>query len=143
MKQHPSTLSFQHQLDSILRKEPNILLKVQKATQLPPETAKSGLLEVLKFLSLIHFTDSKLTPSHTVDLIWHELILFTRLYCDYCEEQFGRYIHHHPGGKQEENHRQFRKTIQLYILYIGAPPITFWGSLAEEMYASSQCGTDI
>ena len=43
-------------------------------------------------------------PSRIVDDAWHEFILCTRAYEDYCDQAFGRFIHHTPneamsGGK--------------------------------------------
>ena len=31
-----------------------------------------------------------------LDLLWHEMILHTRFYFEYCNKNFGRYIHHDP-----------------------------------------------
>jgi hypothetical protein len=35
-------------------------------------------------------------PSKEVDDAWHDFILDTRQYVEYCELKFGRYIHHCP-----------------------------------------------
>lgn len=37
-------------------------------------------------------------PSHAVDEAWHGLILCTRLYADFCDDAYGRFLHHHPDG---------------------------------------------
>lgn len=31
-----------------------------------------------------------------LDLIWHQFILHTRLYQDFCEREFGEFLHHDP-----------------------------------------------
>lgn len=36
-------------------------------------------------------------PSQVVDDAWHELILFTRAYQQYCNKALGRYLHHTPA----------------------------------------------
>ena len=36
-------------------------------------------------------------PSQVVDDAWHEWILFTREYTDFCDKAFGRYLHHTPA----------------------------------------------
>lgn len=33
-------------------------------------------------------------PTLDVDLLWHEHMLHSQLYMDYCRQNFGRYIHH-------------------------------------------------
>ncbi|WP_338846033.1 hypothetical protein V8J88_20060 [Massilia sp. W12] len=37
-------------------------------------------------------------PSQAVDLLWHEFILCTRQYEDFCQRAFGRFLHHAPAG---------------------------------------------
>ncbi len=36
-------------------------------------------------------------PSQVVDDLWHEFILYTRNYQDFCHEAFGRFMHHTPA----------------------------------------------
>lgn len=36
-------------------------------------------------------------PSQVVDELWHEFILFTRLYQKFCERALGKYLHHTPA----------------------------------------------
>lgn len=36
-------------------------------------------------------------PSQVVDVAWHELILFTRQYQQFCRSAFGRFLHHTPA----------------------------------------------
>jgi len=35
-------------------------------------------------------------PSQGVDDVWHEFILFTRTYRTFCDQAFGRFLHHTP-----------------------------------------------
>ena len=36
-------------------------------------------------------------PSQVVDLAWHEFILFTRQYQQFCNKALGRFLHHTPA----------------------------------------------
>jgi len=36
-------------------------------------------------------------PSQAVDVLWHEFILFTRQYEQFCKLAFGKYLHHTPA----------------------------------------------
>ena len=36
-------------------------------------------------------------PSQVVDVAWHEFILFTRLYEEFCKKSQGRFLHHTPS----------------------------------------------
>lgn len=37
-------------------------------------------------------------PSRAVDEIWHGLILCTARYARFCDDAYGRFLHHHPEG---------------------------------------------
>lgn len=37
-------------------------------------------------------------PSHAVDEAWHGFILCTARYARFCDEAYGRFLHHHPEG---------------------------------------------
>jgi hypothetical protein len=37
-------------------------------------------------------------PSHAVDEAWHGLILCTARYARFCDDAYGRFLHHHPEG---------------------------------------------
>ncbi|MBJ7332189.1 MAG: hypothetical protein JHC95_19995 [Solirubrobacteraceae bacterium] len=37
-------------------------------------------------------------PSRAADEAWHGFILCTARYAEFCDEAFGRFLHHHPEG---------------------------------------------
>lgn len=41
-------------------------------------------------------------PSQAVDLVWHELILHTRLYQHFCQRALGRFLHHTPSEAMQQ-----------------------------------------
>jgi hypothetical protein len=41
-------------------------------------------------------------PSEAVDEAWHEFILITRAYTEFCDNAFGRYLHHTPAAAMDE-----------------------------------------
>lgn len=43
-------------------------------------------------------------PSRAVDEAWHEFILFTRQYDQYCRRVFGRFLHHVPAEAMQSQH---------------------------------------
>ncbi len=96
------------------------------------------LLEMLKFLNLIHNTNEKLSPSLLVDLAWHEFILFTKYYNEFCMIHFNRFIHHTPS--ENENANIYHKTIEYYIKHYGKPNAAIWGNHAINEWNASQCG---
>lgn len=42
---------------------------------------------------------ASMTPSQQVDPGWHTLILHTDWYANWCQEQFGYFLHHQPNSK--------------------------------------------
>ncbi len=122
-----ATINFDLLAGELLQAVPALADKVEKGAAVKKAEVKALLVEVLRFLFLISASNQKLTPSHVVDMAWHEFILCTRLYHSFCDEHFQRYIHHHPGGKEKSNHEQFQLTHKLYRELIGIPPEQFWG----------------
>lgn len=108
---------------------PELISKVKRALLCSASEAEKGVEEALKFMHLVASSPSgSLTPSHRVDLVWHELILFTRSYARFCEQQFGRFIHHQPSSEHEKNAGQFQETLRRYEMTFGVPPESFWAS---------------
>ncbi|MBS0350403.1 MAG: glycine-rich domain-containing protein-like [Proteobacteria bacterium] len=78
------------------------LIKVEKWSK---DEALEAVKQYRNFLFLKRkYGDSHvLPPSYDMDEVWHAHILHTKEYCDFCEEVFGSYLHHHPhhGIKNE------------------------------------------
>lgn len=130
----------QDMFNSILEMEPYLVELINE--KISSDFSSEELLkEVLKFLHLIAESGQKLTPSILIDDVWHEMILFTKFYSTFCNKHFGRFIHHHPGGKDEENRNNYRKTIQLYVLTFGKPEPLIWGEASQEISNDSDCGS--
>ena len=43
-------------------------------------------------------------PSKVVDVAWHEFILFTREYKQFCDDAFGRFLHHRPAESMDDDY---------------------------------------
>lgn len=80
-------------------------------------------------------------PSKVVDEAWHQFILFTREYKSFCEQAFGRFLHHTPA-KALKNPRSVSQSIkrswrlscyleQLHPLRITGVPMLF--SMDDEL----------
>ena len=132
--------SFDERLvERILAENPVLYSKVAASLNCEPDDVPIALREVIRFLFLVSENSTgKLTPSERVDLAWHEFILCTRAYWEFCEATFGRMIHHYPGGSKESNQRQFAQTLSLYKLRFGLPDSYFWGTHDPK---SAECGT--
>jgi len=125
-------------LNDIQTHIPLLEKKVKGISEQYEVTPAELLSEMVKFLSLIHKTNEKLSPSLVVDLAWHEFILFTRYYQEFCMTHFNRFIHHTPS--ENEDHTIYQKTIEHYIKHYEKPPESIWGTHALEEWESSKCG---
>jgi hypothetical protein len=125
----------------ILEDNPLLSKKIEKAADVLTDEVETLLTEVLRFMELTVIAAERLTPSHIVDFAWHEFILFTRYYADFCETQFGRFVHHHPGGNESENRICFKKTHYYYQkTYDEVPNPKYWGNVLAEIADASDCG---
>lgn len=143
MKTQIEKLSLTHLVqlkEQLVLSTPTLLPKIKEALNLKnEEDAHLGLLEVLKFLTLISKYKKKLTPSLNVDLAWHEFVLHTRKYGVFCLENFGEFIHHTPGGNEEENEQRFKQTLALYKVEFGALVEPWWPTCGVQASACGSC----
>lgn len=63
--------------------------------------ADSLFVQLETFLGSASNTD--LEPTQEIDEAWHEFILHTELYEEYCFSKFGRFIHHIPQTPLDKN----------------------------------------
>ncbi|WP_109435681.1 MULTISPECIES: glycine-rich domain-containing protein [Aquimarina] len=126
-------------VNEIKREIPLIIDKIDNICKQYELTSDELILELVRFLDLIHITDQKLSPSYLVDLVWHEFILFTRFYEQFCLKHYTRFIHHTPGKREDAN--VFKRTIKLYINQYNQPNLKIWGDVAKEEWESLNCGS--
>ncbi|MEK6820985.1 MAG: hypothetical protein AABY11_01125, partial [archaeon] len=71
-------------------------------------------------LSIIHQQPIGMV-SPRVDAVWHEFILHTREYVDFCNTVVGNYFHHAPATEAEESADSAKTFHQLYQQTFGEP----------------------
>ena len=65
-------------------------------------------------------------PSQVVDDLWHEFILYTKNYQTFCQQAFGRYLHHTPAavlGQNQRNNDGLRRTWRFACLEENINPL--------------------
>ena len=77
-------------LERLHKKRPDLSLKDQ---QLVARALRQFFLVYLKS-GFKHIS----MPSQVVDDLWHEFILYTKNYEQFCQKAFGRYMHHTPAA---------------------------------------------
>jgi hypothetical protein len=65
-----------------------------------PEEAEALFSEVKKFIVLSRSDETKIWEMYSlrIDEAWHQFILFTTQYMEFCQRFFGRYVHHSPSN---------------------------------------------
>ncbi len=68
----------------------------------------------LNFIPVMH------EEMRTIDNMWHEFILITRDYHDFCHHYFGRFLHHEPNMKDTLAYSeiQFVESLGLFLNYV-------------------------
>lgn len=76
-----------------------------------PDEGEALFAEAKKFL-ILSCMDSDVSwnvYSTRVDDAWHQFVLFTAQYVDFCQRYFGQYLHHNPSNAPEAPGRQVLK----------------------------------
>jgi hypothetical protein len=122
---------------NILLECPLLSEKIINNVSLPANKVTDGLAETIKFLCLCSSTNETLTPSKVVDDVWHELILFTRTYEQFCQKYLTRFIHHQPSKSPQSEYAQYQKTLLKYLNEFGQPDPYYW---PEAGICEADCG---
>lgn len=90
--------------------------------------------EYKKFVYLGMVSDFSVTPPKVIDQVWHEHLLFSRAYRDFCRDVLGREFDHNPElvpTKEQTGvfNAQYEATLARYPEEFNvAPPAEFWGT---------------
>lgn len=126
------------------------VLTTTRSQYIPPEETNTVIRDLKRFLSLtllVKEPDYDFVPSFKIDLAWHEFILHTRDYYDFCEALTGSYIHHMPAESRAESRAQvsgepfFYTKTKLREFY-GAMPPFIWG-IPGACDTAAVCNSDI
>lgn len=145
-ERQPETLE-QEELSWLLGKtrqalfaRPGTALWVKDSLKLLDENPGLILEEYRRFLTLLIHPYGRLAPAKLIDELWHQHILHSRDYFNFCDRIAGRYLHHTPGyGQPHEIHRPaFNQTHATYQLHYGvAPAAEIWSHMGESSSCSS------
>lgn len=90
---------------------------------------KQAVLEYKKFMYLAAVSDMMVSPSEILDTIWHQHLIFTKSYYEFCQI-LGKQVQHIPLTHNKEDFKKFKiakeHTAKLYETYFGRQPETFW-----------------
>lgn len=96
--------------------------------------ALKALNEYKKFIFLGLVSDFQVTPSKIIDVVWHEHILFSKAYREFCDQVIQQPFDHYPELVPMEDQTgqfsaQYLDTIELYKKEFDLePPADIWGN---------------
>jgi hypothetical protein len=108
--------------------------KIMKKHRLPRAFTFRAVEEYKKFVYLGVISDFVVTPSKYIDLIWHEHLLFSKAYREFCNEVIHYQFDHQPElvtteAQTELYTVQYLETLDLYRKEFGMePPDNIWGT---------------
>jgi hypothetical protein len=96
--------------------------------------ALRALDEYRKFVFLGVTGDAPVTPSKVIDQVWHEHLLFTKPYREFCRDVLAHDFDHHPelvpvDTQTETFSQQYEETLRRYVQEFNVlPPPDIWGT---------------
>lgn len=108
---------------------------------------KGAIQEFKKFMYLAAISDEMVSPSEIVDKVWHQHLLFTKSYQEFCSI-LGKQIQHIPSTHHKDDFKNFKEakehTEKLYLENFGAMPDDYWkSSTMLESFQLKQSGFDV
>lgn len=91
--------------------------------------AKAAILEYKKFMYLAAISNEMVSPSEIVDIVWHQHLIFTSSYTDFCTVLSKRIEHipsTHNRAEAEKFHKAKERTKELYEQNFGKQPEEIW-----------------
>jgi uncharacterized protein (TIGR04222 family) len=104
-------------------------IRLAKENQWTQAFTDQAILEYKKFMYLAATAESMVSPSEIIDIVWHQHLIFTQSYNDFCT-LLGKPIQHIPSTHNKADAEKFRqakeRTTALYTQHFGKPPKNIW-----------------
>lgn len=90
--------------------------------------------EFRRFAALRYFhPDQSMAPSLAVDDYWHEFVIDTTRYRDFCDRTYGEFLDHIPDQTGTGMAREFANAKSFYRMVFGEPDSRFWQQPGNSM----------
>jgi uncharacterized protein (TIGR02265 family) len=73
--------------------------RYKRKLDLSQDEAETLFADTKRYLYLVHIAGRGLAPTPALDAGWHEFLMYTRDYQAFCNQFFGRFIHHVPNPR--------------------------------------------
>ncbi len=86
-------------MDKVLGyQNPEFIERLKHKLGLSHEDAEVLFHDMKQFLYLCGTRPGVWSPTEQIDAAWHEFILYTKDYAEFCKEIFGKFVHHVPNS---------------------------------------------
>ena len=102
-----------------------VIERVERKGGVAPHLIGQAVEEFKKYMALIALGHAEIgMSSPEVDEIWHNFILFTREYGEFCEKFCGRIVHHRPNTSRRPRlpEGSVEEFVSAYNKFFGEPP---------------------
>jgi len=106
--------------------------KISRKLNWKNSDAVKAITKYKKFVYLAIVSDFQVTPSKVIDQVWHQHLLFTQAYREFCAEVIHYNLDHHPelipmADQTGVFNAQYLDTLELYRTEFGVePPHDIW-----------------
>ena len=114
---------------------PELIRQYASKNGIDSNEAAKQFVELKKFLYHCATSDLACAPSKAIDNIWHEFILHTRDYQEFCLRFLGTFIHHQPSDRVEAE--SYARTRELAAGVFGNLDNELW---PQGSTVSANCG---
>jgi len=87
-------------------------------------TAKKAFMALKQFLFVCATAKHSCSPSIAIDAMWHEFLMFSKEYYNFCLQYFGTVVHHHPT--EVMMNESYRNTRDSALKNFGKLDRKFW-----------------
>lgn len=121
----------------------NTKLRLKAEYQWDDEFIDGAVDEYYKFLVLTTtFPNITIVPGKVVDKVWHDHILHTKEYTNFCKKYLSGYLHHTPKDISSNDEIKFEDTEAKYVELFGRkPPRKYWYDDVNPPHIEKRCIT--
>lgn len=101
---------------------PELLIpRIVKEHGYTQDYAEKAFREAKRMIYLRHLSKEGVSPSKKIDMAWHEMLMFTKFYQEFCEFA-GGFVHHNPAPGPPDGGRLYAKTKENYEKFLHEKP---------------------
>ena len=117
-------------LETVLQYEnPDVVDRISFELDLPHDKASDLFEDLKKYLWMASRSEGPTIPAPQIDKAWHEFLMFTQDYQQFCGQMFGSgtFLHHVPHkGKNDIGEEAVYPTIDMVLATFKAKPSPNW-----------------